>query len=52
MELMLIKIRRVVDRDVGKPKTKEEKKLAREQKKQARLKAKQDKKLAKEKASR
>ena len=44
------KNRRVVDRDVGKPKTKEEKKLAREQKKQARLKAKQDKKLAKEKA--
>ena len=44
------KNRRVVDRDVGKPKTKEEKKLAREQKKQAILKAKQDKKLASEKA--
>ena len=44
------KNRRVVDRDVGKPKTKEEKKLAREQKKQARLKAKQDKKLARLKA--
>ena len=55
------KNRRVVDRDVGKPKTKEEKKLAREQKKlakekarkdkkQAKLKAKQDKKLALEKA--
>jgi len=62
------KNRRVVDRDVGKPKTKEEKKLAREQKKrakeeadkklekeqkkQARLKAKQDEKLAKEKVIR
>ena len=55
------KNRRVVDRDVGKPKTKEEKKLAREQKKlakekarkdkkQAKLKAKQDKKLALKKA--
>jgi outer membrane protein TolC len=42
------KNRRIVDRDVGKPKTKEEKKLAREQKKRAKKEAKQAKKLAKE----
>jgi outer membrane protein TolC len=42
------KNRRIVDRDVGKPETKEEKKLAREQKKQAKEEAKQAKKLAKE----
>jgi outer membrane protein TolC len=42
------KNRRIVDRDVGKPKTKEEKKLAREQKKRAKEEAKQAKKLAKE----
>ena len=42
------KNRRIVDRDVGKPKTKEEKKLAREQKKRAKEEAKKAKKLAKE----
>ena len=42
------KNRRIVDRNLGKPKTKEEKKLAREQKKQAKEEAKQAKKLAKE----
>ena len=42
------KNRRIVDRDVGKPKTKEEKKQAREQKKRAKEEAKQAKKLAKE----
>ena len=42
------KNRRVVDRDVGKPKTKEEKKLAREQKKRAKEEAKKAKKLEKE----
>ena len=42
------KNRRIVDRDIGKPKTKEEKKLAREQKKRAKEEAKKAKKLAKE----
>ena len=42
------KNRRIVDRDVGKPITKEEKKLAREQKKRAKEEAKKAKKLAKE----
>ena len=42
------KNRRIVDRDVGKPQTKEEKKLAREQKKRAKEEAKKAKKLAKE----
>ena len=42
------KNRRIVDRDVGKPKTKEEKKLAKEQKKRAKEEAKKAKKLAKE----
>jgi len=42
------KNRRIVDREVGKPKTKEEKKLAREQKKLAKEEAKKAKKLAKE----
>ena len=42
------KNRRIVDRNLGKPKTKEEKKLAREQKKRAKEEAKQAKKLAKE----
>ena len=42
------KVKRFAKRDTGKPKTKEEKKLAKEEKRLAKEKAKQDKKLAKE----
>ena len=42
------KVKRFVKRDTGKPKTKEEKELAKEQKRQAKIKAKEEKRLAKE----